>query len=236
MALGTESIERVQKIVGPGNVYVTAAKMLMRGNVEIDFPAGPSEVLILADRTADPGVIAADMIAQGEHDPKSISVLVSLDDLLASAVVEELSIQAASAERRDIVQQSLEHSAVLLASDMDQALDFCNAFAPEHLEIITADPMGVLRSIRNAGSVFLGKFTPVAAGDYASGTNHVLPTSGYARTFSGLNVDHFTKKISVQMITDDGLLGLEDTIITLAEAEGLKAHAESVRRRLEPRV
>jgi histidinol dehydrogenase len=235
MGLGTESVERVQKIVGPGNVYVTAAKMLLRGSVEIDFPAGPSEVLILADRTADPGVIAADMIAQGEHDPRSISVLVTTDDLMASAVIEELSIQAATASRSDIIQESLEHSAVLLAGDMDEALDFCNAFAPEHLEIITADPMGALRSIRNAGSVFLGKYTPVAAGDYASGTNHVLPTSGYARTFSGLNVDHFTKKISVQMITDDGLLGLEETITTLAEAEGLKAHAESVRRRLEPR-
>ncbi|HOV82887.1 MAG TPA: histidinol dehydrogenase [Methanothrix sp.] len=236
MGLGTESIERVQKIVGPGNVYVTAAKMLMRGSVEIDFPAGPSEVLILADRTADPGVIAADMIAQGEHDPKSISVLVALDDLLASAVVEELKIQAASAARMDIVQQSLDHSAVLLAADLDEALDFCNAFAPEHLEIITADPMEALRAIRHAGSVFLGRYTPVAAGDYASGTNHVLPTSGYARAFSGLNVDHFTKKISVQMITDEGLLGLEETITALAEAEGLRAHAESVRRRLESKA
>ncbi|MDD4579203.1 MAG: histidinol dehydrogenase [Methanothrix sp.] len=235
MGLGTESIERVQKIVGPGNVYVTAAKMLLRGSAEIDFPAGPSEVLIIADRTADPGVIAADMIAQGEHDPKSISVLVATDDLLASAVVEELAIQSDTAYRSDIVKQSLDHSAVLLANDIDEALDFSNAFAPEHLEIMTADPLGAFRSIRNAGSVFLGKYTPVAAGDYASGTNHVLPTSGYARVFSGLNVDHFTKKISVQMITDDGLLGLEDTITTLAEAEGLKAHAESVRRRLEPR-
>ncbi|VVB72953.1 Histidinol dehydrogenase [uncultured archaeon] len=236
MAFGTDSIERVHKIVGPGNVYVTAAKMLIRGTVEIDFPAGPSEVLIIADRTADPGVIAADMIAQGEHDPRSISVLVSLDELLASAVEEELNIQAASAARSEIVRQSLEHSAVLVANDIDEAVDFSNAFAPEHLEIITRDPMGVLRSIRHAGSVFLGGYTPVAAGDYASGTNHVLPTSGYARVFSGLNVDHFTKKISVQMITDDGLLGLEDTITTLAEAEGLKAHAESVRKRLEPRV
>lgn len=235
MGLGTESIERVQKIVGPGNVYVTAAKMLLRGSAEIDFPAGPSEVLIIADRTADPGVIAADMIAQGEHDPKSISVLVAVDDLLASAVIEELAIQSDSAYRSDIVKQSLDHSAVLLANDIDEALDFSNAFAPEHLEIMTADPLGAFRSIRNAGSVFLGRYTPVAAGDYASGTNHVLPTSGYSRVFSGLNVDHFTKKISVQMITDDGLLGLEDTITTLAEAEGLKAHAESVRRRLEPK-
>ena len=236
MALGTESIERVDKIVGPGNVYVTAAKMLTRGSAEIDFPAGPSEVLILADRTADPGVIAADMIAQGEHDPKSISVLVSLDDLLASAVAEELNIQVESAARFEIVKLSLDNSAVLVADDMDEAIDFVNAFAPEHLEIITKEPMNVLRSIRHAGSIFLGKYTPVAAGDYASGTNHVLPTSGYARIFSGLNVDHFTKKISLQMITDEGLLGLEDTIITLAEAEGLMAHAESVRRRLEPKV
>ena len=236
MAFGTETIERVSKIVGPGNVYVTAAKMLVRGTAEIDFPAGPSEVLIIADRTADPGVIAADMIAQGEHDPRSISVLVATDDLLASAVAEELKIQSATAARSDIVLQSLDHSAVLVANDLDEAVDFANAFAPEHLEIITHDPMGTLRFIHNAGSVFLGGFTPVAAGDYASGTNHVLPTSGYARVFSGLNVDHFTKKITVQMITDEGLLGLEETITTLAEAEGLKAHAESVRRRLEPKA
>ncbi|MCX6669537.1 MAG: histidinol dehydrogenase [Methanothrix sp.] len=236
MAFGTDTIDRVNKIVGPGNVYVTAAKMLLRGTVEIDFPAGPSEVLIIADRTADPGVIAADMIAQGEHDPKSLSVLVATDELLASAVTEELKIQAAGADRRAIVEQSLEHSAVLVASDLDEAVDFSNAFAPEHLEIMTSDPMGMLRFIRHAGSVFLGRYTPVAAGDYASGTNHVLPTSGYARVFSGLNVDHFTKKITVQMITDDGLLGLEETVTTLAEAEGLKGHAESVRRRLEPKV
>ena len=235
MGFGTESIDRVHKIVGPGNIYVTAAKMLMRGTVEIDFPAGPSEVLIIADRTADPGVIAADMIAQAEHDPKSLSVLVTTDELLASAVAEELGAQAASAARGEIVEQSLDHSAILVAVDLDEALDFSNAFAPEHLEIITIDPMEALRYVRHAGSVFLGRYTPVAAGDYASGTNHVLPTSGYARLFSGLNVDHFTKKLTVQMITEDGLRGLEDTITTLAEAEGLKAHAESVRKRLKQR-
>jgi len=234
MGFGTESIDRVHKIVGPGNIYVTAAKMLMRGTVEIDFPAGPSEVLIIADRTADPGVIAADMIAQAEHDPKSLSVLVTTDELLASAVAEEMGAQAASAARSEIVEQSLDHSAILVAVDLDEAVDFSNAFAPEHLEIITIDPMEALRYVRHAGSVFLGRYTPVAAGDYASGTNHVLPTSGYARLFSGLNVDHFTKKLTVQMITEDGLLGLEDTITTLAEAEGLKAHAESVRKRLRP--
>jgi len=189
MAFGTETIERVDKIVGPGNVYVTAAKMLMRGTVEIDFPAGPSEVLIIADRTADPGVIAADMIAQSEHDPKSISVLVSLDDLLASAVAEELQIQAPTAARSEIVKESLNHSAILVANDVDEAVDFSNAFAPEHLEIITSDPIGVLRSIRHAGSVFLGKYTPVAAGDYASGTKsrapHIRPCPGILGTECG---------------------------------------------------
>jgi histidinol dehydrogenase len=235
MAFGTDTIARVNKIVGPGNAYVTAAKMLVRGTVEIDFPAGPSEVLIIADRCADPAVLAADMIAQAEHDPNSIAVLVTEDELLASAVAEEVEIAARDADRAEIVSQSLEHSAVLLSSSLAETVDFTNAFAPEHLEIITADPMAVLRNITSAGSVFLGGFTPVAAGDYASGTNHVLPTSGFARVFSGLNVDHFTKKISVQMITDQGLMRLADTITTLAEAEGLKAHAESVRKRLVPK-
>ncbi len=235
MAFGTDTIARVNKIVGPGNAYVTAAKMLVRGTVEIDFPAGPSEVLIIADRCADPGVLASDMIAQAEHDPNSMAVLVTEDELLASAVAEEVEISARGAARVEIVTRSLEHSAVLLSSGLAETVDFANAFAPEHLEIITSDPMAVFRNITSAGSVFLGGFTPVAAGDYASGTNHVLPTSGFARVFSGLNVDHFTKKISVQMITDQGLLQLGETIISLAEAEGLKAHAESVRKRLVPK-
>ena len=235
MAFGTESIARVNKIVGPGNVYVTAAKMLVRGTVEIDFPAGPSEVLILADKSANPGIIAADMIAQAEHDPLSLSVLVSWDELLANVVAEEVKLQAGSAARADIVEESLEHSAILIAGSPEEAVDFCNAFAPEHLEIMTADPLGVFRSIRHAGSVFLGTYTPVAAGDYASGTNHILPTAGYARSFSGLNVDHFCKKMTVQMISEEGLRTLEDTITTLAEAEGLQAHAQSVRKRFEQR-
>lgn len=228
MAFGTETIERVDKIVGPGNVYVTAAKMLMRGTVEIDFPAGPSEILIIADRTADPGVIAADMIAQGEHDPKSISVLVSLDDLLASAVAEELQIQAPTAARSEIVKESLNHSAILVANDVDEAVDFSNAFAPEHLEIITSDPIGVLRSIRHAGSVFLGKYTPVAAGDYASGTNHVLPTSGWSRARGGLSVSDFVKCSSTQEISRAGLKSLAPVVSAMARAEGLEAHARAV--------
>ena len=233
MAFGTESIDRVHKILVPGNVYVTAAKLLVRETVEIDFPAGPSEVLIIADRSADPGVLAADMIAQAEHDPNSMAVLVTTDELMAQAVAEEMYIQAEAAARQEIVKQSLEHCAVLVASSLEDAVDFSNAFAPEHLEIITVNPMEVLEDVQNAGSVFLGGFTPVAAGDYASGTNHVLPTSGYARVFSGLNVDHFTKKITVQMISEDGLHALKNSIVPLAEAEGLFAHAESVKRRLE---
>ncbi|MGD0952085.1 MAG: histidinol dehydrogenase [Methanotrichaceae archaeon] len=233
MAFGTESIDRVHKIVGPGNVYVTAAKLLVRETVEIDFPAGPSEVLIIADRSADPGILAADMIAQAEHDPNSMAVLLTTDELVAQAVAEEVIIQAEAASRGNIVKQSLEHCAVLVASSLEEAVDFSNVFAPEHLEIITVNPMEILEEIQNAGSIFLGSFTPVAAGDYASGTNHVLPTSGYARVFSGLNVDHFTKKITVQMISEDGLSSLKNSIVPLAEAEGLFAHAESVKRRLD---
>ncbi|MDH7597587.1 MAG: histidinol dehydrogenase [Methanothrix sp.] len=232
MALGTESIERVEKIVGPGNVYVTAAKMLVRGSVEIDFPAGPSEVLIVADSSADPEFIASDMIAQAEHDPSSIAVVVTTSEPLMRAVETELSSQAEKTERRDIVQASLERCALLLAESLDDAMAFSNAFAPEHLELMVRDPMDALNMVRNAGSVFLGHYTPVAAGDYATGTNHVLPTAGYAKIFSGLNIDAFTKKISVQSMTGEGLESLADVIIKMAESEGLRAHAESVRIRM----
>ena len=232
MAFGTESIRPVQKIVGPGNVYVTAAKLLLRSTVEIDMPAGPSEVLIIADYTADPEILASDMIAQAEHDPQSISVLVTDDEDLAIATGAEVEKQAKAAARREIVMKSLNRSAILTAATMEDAIVFSNSFAPEHLEIIVRDPMTVLSKIKNAGSVFLGPYTPVAAGDYASGTNHVLPTSGYARAFSGLNVDAFVKKITVQKISKEGLSLLKDAITILAEAEGLDAHAESVRKRL----
>jgi histidinol dehydrogenase len=232
MAFGTETISPVQKIVGPGNIYVTAAKLLLRSTVEIDMPAGPSEVLIIADYTAEPEVLASDMIAQAEHDPQSVSVLVTDDEDLAIATKAEVEKQAKEAARREIVKKSLNRAAILTAGSMEEAIGFSNSFAPEHLEIIVRDPMAVLGEIRNAGSVFLGPYTPVAAGDYASGTNHVLPTSGYARLFSGLNVDSFVKKITVQQISKDGLSLLSDAITMLAEAEGLSAHAESVRKRL----
>ncbi len=232
MAFGTETISPVQKIVGPGNAYVTAAKLLLRSTVEIDMPAGPSEVLIIADYTAEPEVLASDMIAQAEHDPQSISVLVTNDEDLAIATKAEVEKQAKEAARREIVKKSLNGAAILTAATMEDAVSFSNSFAPEHLEIVVRDPMAVLGKIKNAGSVFLGPYTPVAAGDYASGTNHVLPTSGYARVFSGLNVDSFVKKITVQQISKDGLKLLSDAITILAEAEGLSAHAESVRKRL----
>ncbi len=233
MAFGTESIVPVEKIVGPGNAYVTAAKLLVRNTVEIDFPAGPSEVLIIADETAHPDVLAADMIAQLEHDPASISVLVTIDEVLAAAVAEEIETLALSAERKEIVVQGLQRSAILVASSTEDAVNFANDFAPEHLEIVVGDGMDLLKGIRHAGSIFIGPHTPVAAGDYASGTNHVLPTSGWARVFSGLNVDHFVKKITVQSLSPEGLDRLSEVIISLSEAEGLPGHAESVRRRLE---
>ncbi len=232
MAYGTGSICAVDKIVGPGNIYVTAAKMMVRDCCEIDFPAGPSEVLIIADDSADPDLIAADMVAQAEHDPNAVSVLVTTSKDIALKVKDSISKQSAIALRKDIINKSMDNAAVLIAISIDECIDFSNRFAPEHLEIITENDMQVLESITNAGSIFLGQYTPVSAGDYASGTNHVLPTAGYGRIYSGLNVEHFIKRTSIQKISRQGLKTLSDTIISLAEAEGLSAHAEAVRKRL----
>lgn len=232
MAYGTDSVPAVDKIVGPGNVYVTAAKMMIRDHCEIDFPAGPSEVLIIADDTAEPGYIAADMLAQAEHDPNAISVLVTTSADVAGKVEASLLEMAETAKRKEIIEQSLENAAVLVADSIDDCIDFSNRFAPEHLEVMTADDDRVLKEITNAGSIFLGQYTPVSVGDYASGTNHVLPTAGYGRIYSGLNVDHFIKKSTIQKLSREGLAGLEGTITSLAEAEGLHAHAEAVRKRL----
>jgi len=232
MAYGTGSICAVDKIVGPGNIYVTAAKMMVRDCCEIDFPAGPSEVLIIADDSADPDLIAADMVAQAEHDPNAVSVLVTTSKDIALKVKDSISKQTAIALRKDIINKSMDNAAVLIAISLDECIEFYNRFAPEHLEIITENDMQVLESITNAGSIFLGQYTPVSAGDYASGTNHVLPTAGYGRIYSGLNVEHFIKRTSIQKISRQGLETLSDTIISLAEAEGLSAHAEAVRKRL----
>ena len=232
MAYGTETVHAVDKIVGPGNVYVTAAKMMVRDRCEIDFPAGPSEVLIIADDTANPIFIAADMLAQAEHDPNAVSVLVTTSADVAGKAKASLLDMAGTAPRKEIIQQSLENAAILVADSLDECIDYSNRFAPEHLEIITTDDENVLDKITNAGSIFLGQYTPVSVGDYASGTNHVLPTAGYGRIYSGLNVDHFIKKSTIQKLSREGLAKLEGTITSLAEAEGLSAHAEAVRKRL----
>lgn len=224
MAYGTKTIPRVDKIVGPGNIYVTAAKMAC--GTAIDFPAGPSEVLIIADESARADFIASDMIAQAEHDPNAVSVLVTTSGKLSGLVREEIESRVKKAARKDIINKSLENTAILTGT-LDECIDFSNKFAPEHLEIMTAED--ILGRIRNAGSIFVGSYAPVSAGDYASGTNHVLPTAGYARMFSGLNVDHFITKSSVQIIDREGLGQIGETIIELAEAEGLFAHADAVR-------
>lgn len=226
MAYGTETVPAVDKIVGPGNVYVTAAKMMC--GTAIDFPAGPSEVLIIADGTANAGFIASDMIAQAEHDPGAVSILVTPSKELAGQVTQELDRQLETAQRSDIIRKSLENAAILTGS-LDECIGFSNRFAPEHLEIMTAQD--ILGRIKHAGSIFVGNYAPVSAGDYASGTNHVLPTAGYGRMYSGLNTDHFVTSSSVQFIDKEWLDGLGDTIIALAEAEGLYAHANAVRMR-----
>ncbi|MDD5474386.1 MAG: histidinol dehydrogenase [Candidatus Methanoperedens sp.] len=224
MAYGTETIPKVDKIVGPGNVYVTAAKMAC--GTAIDFPAGPSEVLIIADDSAKADFIASDMLAQAEHDPDAVSVLVTPSEKLAEQVEQEIDAQLKDLARLDIIRKSLENTAILTGT-LDECIEFSNKFSPEHLEIMTE--RDILNRIKHAGSIFVGNYAPVSAGDYASGTNHVLPTAGYARMFSGLNTDHFVTKSSVQAIDKKGLDSIGETIIGLAEAEGLFAHANAVR-------
>ena len=229
MALGTETIRPVQKIVGPGNVYVTAAKMMLREHAEIDFPAGPSEIGIIADSSANPTFIAIDILAQAEHDPDAACVLVTTEKALAERVKEEVSRLLQKAPRKEIIEQALGQSGYVIADDIDAAVCAMNEIAPEHLSVQVNDSLSVLNAVRHAGSIFVGPYTPVAAGDYASGTNHVLPTAGYAKTYSGLNVGHFCKTSTVQIIDRTGLEAIGDVIETIADAEGLHAHAESVR-------
>lgn len=233
MAYGTESVLSVDKIVGPGNVFVTVAKMQVRDRAEIDFPAGPSEVLIIADDSADAAMAASDIIAQAEHDPNAVSVLVTTSAKLAEAVRDEVKKQAANTLRSEIVETSLKNAAILIADSMDACIELSNDFAPEHLEIMVENTDEVLERIDNAGSIFVGNYAPVPVGDYASGTNHVLPTAGYAKIYSGLNILHFLKTASIQRISKDGLATLKDAVISIAEKEGLEAHADSVRMRFK---
>jgi histidinol dehydrogenase len=234
LAYGTESMPKVDKIVGPGNKYVTAAKMLVYGQVDIDSPAGPSEALILADHTGDPEWIALDFLSQVEHDPDSAAVLVTTSESLAKKVCEVIDREYEALSRKDILDSALsKHSYVLLAKDMEQALDFTNEYAAEHLQILTEDPFITLNKIKHAGSIFMGPYAPVPVGDYASGTNHVLPTGQCARMFSGLSVDDFIKKPTFQYLSKKGLAGLRDVVVTLAKAEGLPIHARAVEARFK---
>jgi len=234
LAYGTESIPRVDKIVGPGNKYVTAAKMLVYGQVDIDSPAGPSEALILADETGDPELIAVDFLSQIEHDPDSAAVLVTTSEELAKQVCDVINREFDTLPRKEIFQSSLtKHSHVLIAGDMEEAINFTNEYATEHLQILTEDPFITLNRIKHAGSIFLGPYSPVPVGDYASGTNHVLPTGQCARMFSGLSVDDFIKKPTFQYLSREGLASLKDVVVTLAEAEGLPIHARAVQARFK---
>ncbi|ARS88386.1 histidinol dehydrogenase [Natrarchaeobaculum aegyptiacum] len=235
LAYGTETVTRVQKIVGPGNRWVTAAKAEVRGDVEIDFLAGPSEIVVIADETADPDVVAADLVAQAEHDPNAPVVAITNDEATAEAVAAAVDEQAGAREREDVIREAVANDAsgVLLARSMSEAILFTEEYAPEHLTIVADDDEAIVERIDSAGSVFLGPHTPVAAGDYASGTNHVLPTNGGAKVTGGLSVETFLRSTTVQRLSRDGLAEIGETITTLAEAEGLEAHAESVRVRLE---
>jgi histidinol dehydrogenase len=235
LAYGTETIGAVDKVVGPGNAWVTAAKATVRGDVAIDFLAGPSEVLVIADETADPSNVAADLLAQAEHDEHASVVAVTPDEALATAVTEAVAAQLPQRERSEVIEAALANDAsgVLVARSMSEAVLFAEEYAPEHLSIIAEDEEALLDRIPSAGSAFLGSYSPVAAGDYASGTNHILPTSGGARVHGGLSVDTFLRSTTVQRLSQDGLADLGETITTLADAEGLEAHAESVRMRIE---
>ncbi|MDX1518011.1 MAG: histidinol dehydrogenase, partial [Woeseiaceae bacterium] len=222
MAYGTETIPAVNKLFGPGNAWVTAAKTLVSADPDgaaIDLPAGPSEVLVIADRDANPAWVAADLLSQAEHGSDSQVVLVTDNEPLAATVGKAVTSQLDTLSRRDIAAASLAHARTIVVDSIDTAIEVSNRYAPEHLILQCADPQARLPSIRNAGSVFLGPWTPEAVGDYCSGTNHVLPTYGYARSYSGLGVDQFLRRMTVQQLTRDGLLSLAQTVTTLAELE-----------------
>ena len=233
MAYGTQTVPKVDKIFGPGNQYVTTAKQLLSaGTVAIDMPAGPSEVMVVSDGSAPAAFAAADLLSQAEHGADSQVMLVCADEATAAAVQAEVERQMKALPRADYVRQALAKSRAVVLPDPDDRVDFANAYAPEHLILATREPWGLAARITAAGSVFIGPWTPESAGDYASGTNHTLPTCGWARSFSGVNLDSFYRKMTLQELTPAGLRGLSDTIIRMAEAEGLQAHADAVRIRL----
>jgi histidinol dehydrogenase len=229
MAYGTESIPRVYKIFGPGNQYVTAAKQLVSlGQVAIDMPAGPSEVAVLADHTARPAFVAADLLSQAEHGADSQAMLITTSETLLEQVQQEIVRQLAQLPRKELAEQALRHSRLVLLNNIEECIALANRYAPEHLIIETESYREVGERIVNAGSVFLGHYTPESAGDYASGTNHTLPTNGYARAYSGVSLDSFIRKMTFQEITPEGLRQIGETIEIMAQAEQLEAHKNAV--------
>lgn len=234
MAYGTESVPKVYKIFGPGNQYVTAAKQLVSlKDVAIDMPAGPSEVEVIADGTANPDFIAADFLSQAEHGADSQAMLVTSAESIVSPVVDAIQQQLSELSRKDITAKALEHSRIIVLKDEQEVIAFTNMYAPEHLIIQTENYAHIAEQIENAGSVFMGPYTPESAGDYASGTNHTLPTNGYAKAYSGVNLDSFIKKITFQEITAEGIKNLGGTIQTMAGNEQLDAHRNAVTIRLK---
>lgn len=236
LAFGTDSVTKVDKIFGPGSAWVTAAKQIVAADpngAAIDLPAGPSEVLVIADETADARFVAADLLAQAEHDAIAQVILVTISPVLAESVSNELAAQTRTLSRRDIVTQSMQNSRCLVVESLDEAVRVSNDYAPEHLIIQTREPRALLDKVTCAGSVFLGPWSPESIGDYCSGTNHVLPTYGYARSYSGVSLLEYQKRITVQELTADGLRALGPTAITLSQLEGLDAHGNAVQVRLD---
>jgi len=233
LAYGTKTIQKVDVIAGPGNIYVTIAKKLLAGTVGIDMVAGPSEILVIADKNANPEFIAADLLSQAEHDPMASAVLVTDSETMAGAVSKEISMQVEKLARKDIAEQSLaRYGLIAVVPDIQKAIDVANRVAPEHLELMIENPFEYINMIHNAGAVFMGDYTPEPVGDYMAGPNHVLPTGGTARFASALSVEHFMKKTSLIHYSKNMFMKEAPDIIRLAEIEGLGAHAESVRIRL----
>lgn len=234
MAYGTASIPQVYKIFGPGNQYVTCAKQLVQKNgAAIDMPAGPSEVAVLADESANARFVAADLLSQAEHGSDSHAILVTTSETLAEQTKAETEKQLSALPRKDLAEDALKNSKIFLVRNMKEGIELINEYAPEHLIISCTNDEEIAEKIINAGSVFLGNYSPESVGDYASGTNHTLPTNGYAKAYSGVSIDSFTKKITFQKLTKEGLQQISKTVETMAAAEGLEAHANAVRVRLE---
>jgi len=234
MAFGTETIPKVDKIVGPGNIYVATAKRIVYGYCDIDMIAGPSEIMVVADDTAEPAFVAADLLSQAEHDELASSVLVTTSEDIAKSVKGEIEKQAERQPRKEMILKSLEnYGAIIIVDNLDSAAEVVNRIAPEHLELCIEDPFSFLGSVKNAGAIFLGNYSTESLGDYIAGPNHVLPTSGTARFFSPLNVSDFIKKSSIISYTRKALEKVKDDVILFAESEGLKAHADAVRVRFE---